>query len=337
VPSPGRNEWVGRSICSDLSLERVLQATRMDWKKGKAMPSLEDYLKEMGDTGKPLVVSKLVNLSDISRKELEVFNKVWHGIEVTRRREIVELLAELAEDNLDTDFDKVFRACLSDVDSDVKIRAIGGLLECEERSLLDPLINLLAGDLDHAVRAAAASALGTFALLAEFGELPASDAAKVEKSLFTAFNNKSEQVAVRCSALEAVSMISKPEVENLIWQAYRSNDILFQSSALFAMGRNCNRNFLSVLLNELRNPYPEMRFEAARACGELEAREAVPQLIELVRDNEAQVCLSAIDALGRIGGQQAKKTLRDCLNSEDEAISEAAQDALEFWEDPLAL
>ena len=304
------------------------------------MSSLENYMKELSDASKPVVVSKLVNLSDLSREELEVFNKVWSGIEVARRREIAEHLAELAEDNLDLDFDKVFHACLFDVDSEVKVKAIEGLLECEERYLLDPLINLLMGDLDHEVRAAAASALGTFALLVEFGELSANDTAKVEKALFTAYNNKNEQTDVRCRALEAVSTISKPQVEELIRQAYQSNDLEFHASALFAMGRNCNRSWLPILLNELHSPQAQLRFEAARACGELDAKEAVPRLIELIRGEDAQIRLAAIDALGRIGGQQAKKALQDCLEDEDEAISEAAQDALdelEFWEDPLAL
>lgn len=304
------------------------------------MSSLENYLKELGDTSQPVVVSKLVNLSDLSSKELEVFNKVWPSIDVARRREVAGRLAELAEDNLDFDFDKVFSTCLFDVDSEVKVKAIEGLLECEERYLLDPLVNLLMGDLDHAVRAAAACALGTFALLVEFGELSANDAAKVEKALFTAYNNKNEQTDVRCRALEAVSTISKPEVEELIRQAYRSNDLEFQSSALFAMGRNCNRSWLPILLNELHSPQAQLRFEAVRACGELESKEAVPRLIELIKDEDAQIQLAAIDALGRIGGQQAKEILQECLEDEDEAISEAAQDALDelkFWEDPLAL
>jgi len=304
------------------------------------MSSLEDYLKELRDTSKPLVVSKLVNLSDLSSKELEVFDGVWPSIDVARRREIAERLAELAQDNLDSDFDKVLRICLFDADSEVKIRAMEGLLECEERSLLDPLINLLMGDLDHAVRAAAASTLGTFALLVEFGELSANDVAKVEKALFTAYNNKNEQTDVRCRALEAVSTISKPQVDDLIRQAYQSNDLEFQSSALFAMGRNCNKSWLPIILKELRSPYPQLRFEAARACEEIESEEAVPRLIELIKDEDAQIQLAAIEALGRIGGQQAKKTLQDCLEDEDEVISEAAQDALDelkFWEDPLAL
>jgi HEAT repeat protein len=309
-------------------------------KQGKEMSSLEDYMKELRDTGKPLVVSKLVNLSDPSSEELAVFDRVWPTIDVARRREIAEHLAELAGDNLDLDFDKVLRTCLFDADSEVKIRAMGGLLECEERSLLDPLINLLMGDLEHTVRAAAASTLGTFALLVEFGELSANDAAKVEKALFTAYNNKNEPTDVRCRALEAVSTISKPEVEELIRQAYQSNDLEFRASALFAMGRNCNRSWLPVIMKELHSPQALLRFEAVRACGELEAEESVPRLIELIRDEDAQIRLAAIDSLGRIGGQQAKKTLQDCLEDEDEAISEAAQDAmdeLKFWEDPLAL
>jgi HEAT repeat protein len=83
-----------------------------------------------------------------------------------------------------------------------------------------------------------------------------------------------------------------------------------------------------------------LRFEAVRACGELESEEAVPRLIELIRDEDTQIQLAAIEALGRIGGQQAKKTLQDCMEDEDEVITEAAQDALDelqFWEDPLAL
>jgi HEAT repeat protein len=83
-----------------------------------------------------------------------------------------------------------------------------------------------------------------------------------------------------------------------------------------------------------------MRFEAARACAELEADEAVPRLIELTRDEDAQVRLSAIEALGRIGGNEAKQALQECRDSADDAMSEAAEDALDemkFWEDLFAI
>ena len=302
--------------------------------------SMENYLRELGDTKKPLVISKMGKLSDPSREEAEIFKREWPCIDVARRREIVERLVELAEDNFDLDFDIVFSICLGDADSEVKIKAIEGLTQCEERSLIDPLIGLLQGDAHSSVRAAAATSLGAFALLAEFEELPVGDADKVAKALLTAFNNKDEQMAVRCRALEAVSALSRPQVEEVIRQAYQSGDTEFKASAIFAMGRNCNRNWLPILLKELRNTDPQMRFEAARACGELEAEEAVPKLIELIKDSDSEVRLSAIASLGRIGGNRAKEALHECLDSQDELISEAAQDALEemkFWEEPFAL
>jgi HEAT repeat protein len=302
--------------------------------------SLENYLKDLRDTEKPLVVSKLVNLSDLSREEMQTFRGAWGAIDVVRRRQIVEMLVELAEDNFELDYNGIFRLCLGDGDGEVRAKAIEGLSECEERSLLDPLIGLLLGDLDDSVRAAAATALGTFAMLAEFGELPAHEADKVEKVLLTAFNNKKEQIDVRCRALEAISMLSKPQVGDMIRQAYQSDILEFRASALCAMGRTCNSDWLSILLQELSSPYPQLRFEAARACAELEAEEAVPRLIELIHDSDAQVQISAIEALGRIGGREAKQALQECLENADDAISESAEGALDemkFWEDPFAL
>jgi HEAT repeat protein len=302
--------------------------------------SLENYLKDLRDTEKPLVVSKLVNLSDLSREEMQTFRGAWGAIDVVRRRQIVEMLVELAEDNFELDYNGIFRLCLGDGDGEVRAKAIEGLSECEERSLLDPLIGLLLGDLDDSVRAAAATALGTFAMLAEFGELPAHEADKVEKVLLTAFNNKKEQIDVRCRALEAISMLSKPQVGDMIRQAYQSDSLEFRGSALCAMGRTCNSDWLSILLQELGSQYPQLRFEAARACAELEAEEAVPKLIELIHDSDAQVQISAVEALGRIGGREAKQALQECLDNADDTISEAAEGALgemKFWEDPFAI
>jgi HEAT repeat protein len=135
-------------------------------------------------------------------------------------------------------------------------------------------------------------------------------------------------------------MLSKPQVEDMIRQAYQSDDLEFRASALCAMGRTCNSDWLSILLQELSSPYPQLRYEAARACAELESGEAVPRLIELISDGDAQVQLSAVEALGRIGGSEAKQALEECLDGADDAISEAAEEALDemkFREDPFAI
>ncbi len=293
---------------------------------------------ELRDLSKPLVTSQLVNLSDLSHDEIEIFESEWPAIDVARRKQIVERLVELAEDNLQLDFDEVFRICLADADGKVRAEGIEGLCEGEERSLIEPMITLLLGDEEHSVRAAAAVALGRFALLAELGKLPPNDAHKVEGALLTALNKSDEDLDVYCRVLEAISSSSKPEVEELIRQAYKSNSVEFRASALYAMGQNCNPSWLPLLLKELRSPHPQLRFEAAGACAKLEAEEAVPRLIELIHDSDAQVQVSAIEALGQIGGSEAKEALQQCLKSSEDVVREEAQEALKemgFWEDPF--
>ncbi len=301
---------------------------------------LEQYLAELRDLGKPMVISKLANLSDLSPEEEDVLSREWPGIDVARRRQTVGRLVELAEDNFELDFDDVFRSCLTDADGEVRVKAIEGLWACEERSLIDPLVSLLLEDAEDSVRAAAADGLGRFAMLAELGKLSESDAEKVEEALRTAFNKGNEQLNVRRRVLEAISPLSKPQVEEMIRLAYRSDTLEFQVSAVYAMGRNCNPGWLPVLLKELRSPDPQLRFEAVRACTELEAEEAVPHLIELTRDGDAEVQISAIEALGQIGGSEAREGLQRCLDSSEEPIRQASQEALEemgFWEDPSSL
>ena len=65
---------------------------------------LEHYLVELRDPSKPVVMSKLAELSDLSPEEAEIFRREWPSIDVARRRQIVGRLAELAEDNFDLDF-----------------------------------------------------------------------------------------------------------------------------------------------------------------------------------------------------------------------------------------
>ena len=105
------------------------------------------------------------------------------------------------------------------------------------------------------------------------------------------------------------------------------------------MGQNCDSVWLPILLKELHSPHPELRFEAAKACAELEAEEAVPHLIELTRDSDVQIQISTIETLGQIGGSEAKEGLRQCLSSQKELIREAAKEALKEMrsrEDPFS-
>jgi len=89
----------------------------------------------------------------------------------------------------------------------------------------------------------------------------------------------------------------------------------------------------------LFNPNPELRYEAARACGELQLGEAVPELEELIDDSDPEVREAALWALGQIGGSRAREVLEYYCDAEDEATrvaAEAALDELEFLHGDLS-
>jgi HEAT repeat protein len=247
-------------------------------------------------------------------------------------------LAEMAEGNVEMEFTALFKLCLQDPDPQVREQAIGGLWECAERSLITPLITLLQCDPAPQVRAAAAQALGRFTTLAEEQKLLAKDCQRLQESLLLAFHDPGQPLEVRRRALEALAPLSQPEVKELIQQAYRSPEAPLRLSAVYAIGRHGDPQWLPTLLKELESDDPAMRYEAATACGQMGNELAAPHLLAILGDDDPHVRDATIHALGTLGGPLAKKALLNCLKSSDEGVRQAAQVALEVLEaeeDPL--
>lgn len=300
---------------------------------------VKKIITEIANSKKPLHNSKLADLSNLNPKELELFRSLWIAIEAKRRRQIVQRLVELAEDNLELNFDSILKYCLKDQDDEVRSEAIEGLWENEEALLIDPLISLLEQDSSETVQAAAAIALGKFAILAEHKKLRSCYMPRIQEALLKAINDTSKPVQVSRRALEAIAPISMPKVKTAIMEAYKSPNSRLKISSIYAMGRSCDPTWLPVLLKELASSDAEVRYEAAGACGELEEEKAVPLLIELVSDLDSDVQMAAIQALGKIGNVQAKECLKQCLESNSEAVRQMAEEALnelETLEDPLS-
>lgn len=294
--------------------------------------TIEEITAELVSSNKSLLSSRLAELSNLSSGELGLFEQAWAACDVKRRRQIVYRLVELAGDNLELNFDGIFKNCLKDRDADVRSEAIEGLWENEEASLIEPLINLLQQDTSEKVQTAAAIALGKFAMLAEQGKLGNHHAARVSQALFTVIDDESKPVEVRRRALESASLLSLPEMKKTIMEAYQNSDDKLRVSSIYAMGKSCDPSWLPILLNELNSDDAEIRYEAVGACGELEEPEAVPHLIDLLNDPDTDVRLATIRTLGKIGGAEAKRWLNQCLNSHSAAISQAAEQALEEME-----
>ena len=71
--------------------------------------------------------------------------------------------------------------------------------------------------------------------------------------------------------------------------AYADDDPKMPATAVFAMGRSADPYWKRTAAARTVFPDPQMRFEAARAVGELEFKAAVPCLIELLLDPDREL------------------------------------------------
>ena len=303
------------------------------------LSSFNDIIADIENNEASLLNTRLSELAGINPEEFTEFKNAWQEISPEKRRVIISRLLELAEDNFELVFDDIFKYCLEDPDAEVRSKAIEGLWENEEPTLINSLLNILKNDPADEVRIAAAMALGRFAMLAEHQKLHASYTSKIYQSLLDTIGNPDSSVELRRRAVEAIAPISSPEVEQIIRNAYRNDDDKLKISSIYAMGKNCNPAWIPILVRETGNPDAEIRYEAAGACGELGEEETVPYLGNLLEDRDIEVQMSAIRALGKIGGTEAKNLLEQCLDDDSEIIQQAAEQALydlSNGEDPLS-
>jgi HEAT repeat protein len=301
---------------------------------------IEVILEHLVTRDHSLTSPELADLSNLNPEEVNLLNKAWGAIDIDRQRRIMYQLVEFAENNVKLDFEIIFRSRLSDQDAEVRSKAIQGLWESEDTSLIKLLMNLLERDSSEKVQIEAAKALGNFVILVELKRLRDSYKYKIEHVLLNVTNDKSRPIEVRCHALEAVAPLSLPEVRRAITKAYQSHNPKLKISAIYAMGKNCDPSWLAVLVKELTSVDNEVRYEACVACGELGEAEAVPYLMELVDDTDTEIQLVTIKALGNIGGTDVEEFLKQCLNDSSELLRKAAKKALDkmgLEEDPFSL
>ena len=294
--------------------------------------SLEKCLQEIADADAALSYSSLIELSDPSPAELGRFGRVWLTVPSKRRVQIIERLVEMAENAPQLDFSAVFTLALKDLDETVQEKAISGLWEFEDRSIIPLLLAILQSDRPCGVRAAAATALGKFAHLAQDGKLLSQDSQGIQEALMAVLQDEGGVLEVRRRALEAVSPFNTPHIQQYINWAYKSDDLDLRCSSLYAMGRTQDRAWLHNIIPELQSTSVPLRYEATCACGELGEEDAVPHLISLIEDDDLEVQMAMITAMGKIGGPLAKRALLRCVRTGDESIREAAQEALDNME-----
>ena len=293
-----------------------------------SLDDLKHLLEQIaGETG-PVAFSGLYMLSDLAGERLKLFLSVWEELPDARRRSLVEALADLAETSFQVNFDAIYRHGLDDPDDVVRATSIDGLWENEDPAFIGPFLRLLRSDPSAIVRASAAEALGRYVLAGELEQLDAAIAARILTELLTRFYMADEMVGVRRRAIESAAYACVPEVSEALETAYYDDDERMSASAVFGMGRSCDRRWRAVVLKELENASPAMRYEAVRASGELGLRKAVPALARLIQDADPQVHEASIWALGQIGSSDAKRILSDAYAGADEETVDALDEAM---------
>ncbi len=297
------------------------------------MQPVEDTLKNLKNETEPISVAGLFALSGLDRADLAPVRSTWGDLSADRRQTAIRHLVDIAEDNFEVDFGAIFRLGLNDQEPGVRAAALEGLWEDDDAALIPPILKLLT-DPTESVRVAAAGALGRFVYAGELEDIPANKVAPVIKALKASYANPAETLDVRRRALEALGFLGYDEVGSLIQAGYHHADQPMRLSAVFAMGRSADdEQWGETVVSELTSPDPEMRFEAARACGELEYVPAVRHLIEVLSDVDENVQQAAVWSLGQIGGDKARQALQAVLESDAEHLyedAEAALDELEF-------
>ncbi len=298
----------------------------------KTKGSFEDYLRQLADETQALSIASLYQLSGLDEDNLALFELAWPAVPARRRREILRHLVDITEINFEMECDAVFGIGLTDDDPEVREAAIDGLWISEDVKQVSPLLRMMLHDPAARVRAAAAGSLARYVLLNELGKIPPRHQVVVRETLAAlraTIANSQETLDVRRRAVEAIAYSSEDDVPGIIREAYNSPDSKMRASALCGMGRSADNQWQSAVIKELESSNPELRYEAARAAGELETRKAVPLLGALLDDPDREVRSMAVWALGQIGGTRARQLLQKCCEEGDEELGEAASEAIE--------
>lgn len=300
----------------------------MDRMNGPLRAVLEELRRDTEMPGR----FSLCYLSNLGAEEAEKVREAWPNLSTTLRRKLTSRLMEIAEADFTLDFGAVFRMAMEDEDAQVRRTAIEGLWEDQDVRLVPRLAERLREDEAVEVRAAAATSLGRFVLLGELRKIRPGPRTTAYEALMDAYQAPDEHAEVRRRALESMAYTGDERVTASIREAYASSKEEVKISAVFAMGRSCDDRWDRQVQQELFSIDPEMRCEAARACGQLQLSEAVPRLEELTGDADAQVQEAALWALGQIGGDTAREVLERFRRVSDEALRSAAEAALKEFE-----
>jgi HEAT repeat protein len=302
---------------------------RRDQERPDLPTTLEALRQAEGDK---IPATVFYGLSGLNPADLEQVETLWATLTPSYRRKIMRRLVDISEANAEIDYWAIGWLGLDDPDAGAREAAVELLFEDMTIEMMDRLIEMAQYDEAVMVRAAAASALGRFILAGELGNVPEGEATRAQDAVVAILSNEDEPIEVRRRALEAIANCRHEIVPEAIDDAYNGHERQMRVSAVYAMGRTYDERWKHWVLREMDSDDAEMRFEAARAAGEIEIGEAVPGLVRMAQSNDREIKEIAIWSLGEIGGPDATRALTAFARRAEEAGDD---DLLEVIDDAL--
>jgi len=290
-------------------------------------PDSFDQLETALKTGLDITDEQTESLSGLNGDQLARFRELWGRMEGDERASLLSRLGEASEENLVLDFSPIFNLGVDDPDPTVRELSYQLSAADAPQALLEQYLRAAVADSDPDVRIAAIEGLGYYTLTAQVDDWPADVQNRMETALVGVLHLPGADRDTRRAALLSLSFLTTPRSETEIRQAYLQPDL--GDAAIEAMGRNCQEIWIPDLYQELEDDDAARRQLAAAALGELAVRSTVERLLPHLRDDDEEVQLAVIKALGEIGGSDAKLALGDLLSSRDRAVRDAARDAME--------
>jgi hypothetical protein len=159
---------------------------------------------------------------------------------------------------------------------------------------------------------------------------------RIQDSLRKLYMDADSPSEIRRKALE--TSVQAPEAwhGSAVRSAYASDDEVWRATAVFGM--RFIRGFDDQILESLDSPNPEIQYHAVCAAGNWELEAAWSRVTALVASpvTDKELLLAAIEAVGSIRPQEARKVLGHLLEAEDEDIAEAVYETLFIAEEPSA-
>jgi len=298
----------------------------------KRANTFADLLESLPDEQKPLGPNYLFLLNGLSPKEVKQLQEVWPRIPLRRRRAIMEDASALSDESFTVNLYELGKLALADPDPQVRFHAISTLWGEDDRDVTRRFVEIATTDPDPEVRANAVSALSNQMFLGAVDSLSERLLEEIESALFGILEDEAEDERVRRRALETLGYSQQRErIDEFIHQALQSTDDEWLASALRAIGNTMDEDeWGDTVLRYFDHVNPKIRSMAARAAGMLGLEDAVPKLLYLLRDADADVRMMAAWALSEIGagGERVKDALkrasRNAASQEErEVISEA--------------